>query len=274
MAGPLQWIAGAVGSGVLGNFAYDALVKKEVTVDLLDLFPSFDKTQLVPGSHHPAEGFHPDVLAALNGLAPILNGLQPTKYVEFRSLPAPDLSKDLLLLGGPISNELSLKLHGHTFSGKKISPLPNQRSGFRWHFFYPEPTFGEPAYSRYVSGQLLPKMRKAIVDTRAPSNANVFDSRCGDDGLISTDYLLITVQPNPFANGNGSTVVEVADLQGQGDKAFSRLLANDAARRELQTELRSSRHFQALYEVPVVHNSSRAETMPGIPKLRGIAPLT
>lgn len=272
MAGALKWLLGAAGTGVIGNFTYERLTKKEVHVDLLDLYPSFSKTQLVPGSHHPDEGFHPDVYDAMCGMATLV-GQGPTTSTSFGALPTPNLTGDLLLLGGPISNELSCRLHGHSYTNRKITPLPENRSGFRWHFYYPEPVPMEHAYSRYVSGKRDPKWRKAIIDTKLPVSANEIDSRCEDDGSISNDYLLITVQPNTFAPGSGTSIVEVADLQGQGDKAFSTLFANEAARHELKAELRFTKYFQALYEVPVVHDSKAATTSPGTPRLVGVSPL-
>lgn len=270
VAGLAKWLGAAATGGVVGNFAYDALTKREEKVELLHLFPSFDATQLVPGSHHPEEGFHPDVLAALNGLLPMLNALRRTTPVDFKMLPVPDRSKDLLLLGGPISNELSRELHGHAFTGSKISPLPTRRSGFRWHFFYPDLVAGEPPYSRYVSNTFRSTMRKALVDTKAPSSARLVDSRTGADGFIANDYLLITVQPNSVVEGSGTTIVEVADLQGQGDKAFATVLATEALRRELHSGIKAAKSFQALYEVPVQHNNLKRTTSPGVPKLVGL----
>ena len=209
----LKWLGGATASGVIGNFAYDKIPKSNTHIELEDLLPSFSQSQLVPGSHHPEEGFHPDVYDALCGLTSILVGPNPTQCVNFIDLPVPSRSGNLLLLGGPISNELSRELHGHTLVNKKISILPTIRSGFRWHFYYPQSVPGEPPYSRYVSGRLEPKMRKAIIDTKAPDSAKEIDSQCGADGLIATDYLLITVQPNTLVRGSGTSIILDSSLK-------------------------------------------------------------
>ena len=273
MAGSLKWLITASAGGAIGNFTYDRLTRREADADLKDFLPSFARSQLVPGSHHPEERFHPDVYDALCSLSAVLVGSKTPECVDFERLPSPNTSGDLLLLGGPISNELSRQLHGHTMVGKKISPLPDARSGFRWHFYYPEAVPGEPAYSRYVAGRLEPKMRKAIVDSKAPASANTIDSRCNPDGSIANDFLLVTVQPNSLGLGSGTTIIEIADLQGQGDRACAALLQNEAARRELLAKLGSAKYFQALFDVPVLHDSKTASSSPGVPKLVGVSPL-
>lgn len=266
MAGPMRWL-GATTLGVVGNFAYEKLFKREDPVEAFDLFPSLSQAQLIPGSHHPDEGFHPDIYDALSALTAKLVTSKPYTSLDFQSLPAPNKGGHLLLLGSPISNELTLQLHGHTFAGRKISVNPSNRSGFRWHFCYPESEARELSYSRYVFGRLEPKMRKIIIDERAPISANEYSSSCNDDGTISNDYLLITVQQNTFSKGSGTSIIEVSDLQGQGAKAFPMILENEAARRELKSKLGASKYFQALYEVPVAHDSIKRTTSAGLPKL-------
>ena len=48
-------------------------------------------------------------------------------------------------------------------------------------------------------------------------------------------------------------------------------ITKEALRHQLRSELKLSENFQALYRVPVVHDSSKRETKPGMPVLIGVA---
>ena len=276
--GALAWAGlGAVGSqGVSGwgIWAWEKWSKRAIDVDLLEIFPSFASTQLSKGEHHPKRKFHPDVRVALDEMTSILMNCRSPSELPVEALPEVNRDGNIVLLGGPISNELTRELHGHTISTEeKVSEFPNNRRGFRWHFGYPERSHDDPTFGRYVDGAFTQTWPKFIVDTKASAEST---RRLGSGldpqtGLITSDYLLITVQPNTLgSHATGNTIIEISDLQGQGDKAFPRLLQNKDAMRDLANEVKGMRYFQALYSVPVEHNIGSNSTEPGLPKRIGV----
>lgn len=238
-------------------------------VEIEDLFPWWPDVQVVPGSHHPVYGYHSDVRIALEQLTPLLRVTKPLLVRELNELPSSDLARDLLLIGGPVANAISLKVHGYQYSGKKISVDRVEDTGLRWSFHYPYKTDDDPSYSRYVDGRLEPKMPKALVDHHA--SAPLAQPRyCPIDshtGRIRGDYLLVTVVPNKLTSySTGSTIIDVADLQGQGDKVFP-ILLDDSHRGELAGAVKGKSYYQALYEVAVKHDDEFCVTFPGPPRL-------
>jgi len=256
-------------------FLYDRLKDfmswRSSIVGIEDLFPMWPNVQVVPGSHHPVDGYHPDIQIALERLTPLVPRSDPIIIKGANELPLPDLSRDLVLIGGPVSNVISLmNVHGYSYSGNKISVRPVRRTGFRWCFHYPFPSDDDLPSFRYVAGKLRSTMPKALVDTRA--SGSLAEPRfCKLDqktGRIQSDYLLLTVMPNRIRHDfTGSTIIDVADLQGQGDKVFADVLRDSASRSELAKAVRRKRYFQALYEVPVSHDDSQCTTTPGTPRL-------
>jgi len=238
-------------------------------VEIEDLFPMWPDVQVVPGSHHPVDGYHPDIQIALERLTPLVPRIDPIVTAGADALPPADLSRDLVLIGGPVSNVISLSLHGYKYTGDKISVSPERNTGLRWCFHYPFPSDDDLPYSRYVDGKLRTTMPKALVDTHA-SGYLAKPQFCKTDpqGRIEFDYLLLTVVPNSIrSNFTGSTIIDVADLQGQGDKVFADVLRDSASISELAEAVNGKRYFQALYEVPVAHDDSQCATTPATPRL-------
>lgn len=275
--GALAWVGiGAIASQGIsgwGTWAWEKWSKRVIDVDPLEIFPSFASTQLSKGEHHPERGFHSDVRVALDEMTSILIARRSATELPLEALPEVNRDGNIILLGGPISNELTRELHGHTISPeKKVSKLPNSRMGFRWHFGYPEQSTADPTFGRYVDGVFARTWPKFVIDTKANTDSTRYLESGYDPqtGLITSDYLLITVQPNTLgSHATGNTIVEISDLQGQGDKAFPRLLQNPNAMRDLADAVKGMRHFQALYSVPVKHITNKS-TEPELPERIGV----
>jgi hypothetical protein len=256
-------------------FLWDKLEARVADVDVADLFPEWRDAQVVPGRHHPVDGFHPDIVDALRELAPLIPRADlPIVLGSDADLPSANPRGNLVLIGGPISNVLSSRLHGHHFDGRKISVNPVTSTSLRWHFHYPFPRDDDPPFSRYVGGSLREKtMAKALVDSHSSGALGMprFSKVDNDTGRIESDLLLITVLPNTLGSrATGATIIDVADLQGQGDKAFAVVLQDHLLRRELYNATKGKRYFQALYHVPVLHDDASRTTRPGMPQLADI----
>lgn len=257
-------------------FVCDKLILGDASKsDVAELFPSWHESWLVPGSHHPKQGLHPDVEQAANNLLPLFPKLHDARRLALDELPNPNFSDDLLLIGGPVSSALSMHVHGHRFHGTKISERPVRNTQLRWQFHYPSAKAADPKFLRYMNETLRPTMVKGIVDTKASGElAMPFYSRIDHDQRITSDYLLITVVRNRFAKiSSGSTIIDIADLHGQGDKAFASIMDSSSARRELASALKGKKYFQALYEVRVKHDDSTRRTFPGAARLLDVAPV-
>jgi hypothetical protein len=246
-------------------------------IEIEDLFPNWSDFQVVPGTHHPVYGYHPEIQTALESLAPLMRRLDPVVMAGADALPPADLARELMLIGGPVSNAISSRLHGYRYAGRKISVRPYKHTGLRWCFYYPYQRDDDPKSIRYIFGKLQPTMPKGIIDLNAsrllaPPRFSRFDEATG---LIRSDYLLLTVVPNSLCRySTGSTIIDVADLQGQGQQVFADILRFSDRRKELANALRGKRYFQALYEVPVSHDDQKRTTTPSEAKLIDVHVLT
>jgi hypothetical protein len=264
----------AVGSSGWVFFIWDKLAKlKENRVEIDALFPMWHDIQVIPGKHHPDYGYHPDTQAALERLTPLVPRSLPIHTAPADDLPTADLARDSVLIGGPVANPVSRHLYGYTFERGKLSIEPTVNTGLRWSFYYPYKGKDDPTFSRYVAGELHATMPKAVLDRRASRSSALplFNKYDPETGLIDSDYLLLTVVPNtllPYSTG--STVIDVASLQGQGEKVFADILRDNGRRKELSDAVHHRQYFQAFYELPVTHNSTKHETTPGVPRLRDV----
>jgi len=243
-------------------------------VEISDLFPTWSEFQIVPGTHHPIEGYAPDVRTALERLEPLVPKSDPVVFVAAADLRLAITNRDMVLIGGPITNLLSRQVHGYRFHKRKnkIDVRPFKKTGLRWCFEYPYPSSHDQTIIRYAGGVLkVTTLPKGIVDLNVKTAALAeprFSRVDPENGLLESDYLLLTVVPNTMGNqSTGCTIIDVADLHGQGDKIFADLLDNPEYRKELANAVEGSRFFQALYEVPVRHDTNRQETTPLNPKL-------
>jgi hypothetical protein len=268
------FISGIVGSGTK-FFLWDQLagLESKPVPSIEELFPFWKDIQLVPGIVHPVDGFNPDVKDAQVKIAPLMYRSVPVECLSLEKLPEAALHRDLLLIGGPITNPISCKLHGYQFEGQKISVSPITDVGTRWSFHYPYRTTEDMAFRRYVGGTLRAAWPQAIIDHKARGKAAVplYPKVNPETEQILSDYLLITVMPNDLRpDSTGATIIDVADLHGQGDKTFTDILGDSELCRELHDASKGKRYFQVLYEVPVTHDDEKKLSMPGRPHLMDI----
>jgi len=261
--------ASTVGGGLITLILWEGIrpyfESKELQTDIKDLFSFWDDIRLFPGHAHPKwNGFHPDVVEAQNKIAGLFTFPDEIEYRKFENLPELKNHGDLLLIGGPISNSLSRSIHGYNFKGEKISHKPIINIGTRWSFYYPESTGKEKKFSRYVNKKMVTTKPKAIIDMVGALNTPRYSQINSESEFIKSDYLLITVLPNNFSiDSSGSTIVDVADLHGQGNKAFAKIMENQKRRNELFKAVNGKRYFQALYEIGINHDDYNKETSLG-----------
>lgn len=239
-------------------------------VDINSLFPFWDKIKLYPGQGHPNFGFHPDIVEAQEKVSMIMEPKGSPVFEKLETCPVVGRNGDILLIGGPIPNKLSLAIHCHTYDGNKISPNPNKNIGTRWYFHYPYSTNKDLPFKRFVNNELITTSPKAIVDRygKGVSTYPKYSKVDPSTGHITTDYLLISVIPNIFREGaTGDTIIDVADLNGQGDKYFYEILSHADLFRELLTAVKGKKYFQVLYEVNVINDQDKKLTSPKDAKL-------
>lgn len=244
---------------VVVDWMADSFGNNAVETDIRDLFSNWNELNLFPGIAHPKyiKGFHPDVAEAQNSISKLMDA---SGKVEFRPLDQclkMSLNENYLLIGGPISNELSRTLHGYKVVNQKISENPSQSNDFRWHFNYPESKQTDYKYSRFVNGEERSTMPKAIVDKLAKVGTRKYNlpQIYTENERISTDYLLLTVIENKLSGkSTGKQIIDIADLNGQGNKAFAIIMSDKNRRNQLRKAVNNKPYYQALYEVKVLHD--------------------
>ncbi|HRI04067.1 MAG TPA: hypothetical protein PLL77_10015 [Pyrinomonadaceae bacterium] len=273
-----SFIAG-IGAGVVSVACSDVAVKiwdyfqldtiGKSPKDIGRLFSGWRNMQIVPGEIHPNFGFHPDIVDAQMGLLPLL---EPKQVMQLRleELPKPNPNAHLLLIGGPVSNQLSRCWRGFELNNGVLRSDGKLRSALRWEFMYPEVSKGQ-RFRRYVNGDVIESRQKYLADRDRPGKLGKESAtKDPETGFLTHDWLLITHIPNIIKDSAaGNAIIDVADLHGQGDKAFSTILQNDQLRNDLYTATikKGARYFQALYKVPVVHDNELKRTIAEIPEL-------
>ncbi|WP_149303165.1 helix-turn-helix domain-containing protein [Pareuzebyella sediminis] len=246
---------------------YKGLDDKNLSkTEIRSVFNFWDKITLHPGQTHPKwGGLHPDVKHASREIVKLTELPEDALFVGYDGLPDTEKQGNLLLIGGPISNDLSCELHGYKFLNEnKISIKPSKNIGTRWSFYFPVPEKGDLlGFSRFVEGEEIKTWPKAIEDNQLKGAAKgpIFSPFDPHTGRIISDFLLITVVPNQLTKySSGSTIVDVADLHGQGNKAFSQIISNKDRLKELMDAVDGKRYYQALYEVFVSHDDYQKTT--------------
>ncbi|HRI03295.1 MAG TPA: hypothetical protein PLL77_06095 [Pyrinomonadaceae bacterium] len=242
--------------------------------DIERIFSHFSNIEVVPGMVHPAflGKPHPDIVEAQNDLLPFF----PAKQVEILKLddlPKPNIDGNMLLIGGPVSNAISRTLRGFKLkNGKLVSNGKLQRE-LGWEFHYSEEK-GQPGFRRYVNGTMVESKPKYITGGLQKSALNMLSASFDPvTRFLDSDLLLIThIQNIVGKQSQGNDIIDIADLHGQGDKGFAKILDDDQLRNELfeATGKKGINHFQALYSVPVIHDHLRKTTTAGKPKLLDI----
>ncbi len=237
------------------------------------IFRDWEQVEVVPGRLHPdyLGQIHPDIVAAQRVLIPTLvNDPSSVAAVDAKVLPdASSLprSASVLLIGGPVTNQASRALHGfRRVDGlmASVAPLPE----LRWRFEYLALRQGR--VRRYVSGSRTgdstESWGKRVVDTHTGTS---YQAQVDDNGFMTTDLLLVTHVPVPTR----SSVIDVADLHGQGDIAFGMAMGNPEWVQDLGrlSDRNKSPYFQALFRVGVRHDHSAALTSCSLPELIGFS---
>jgi hypothetical protein len=118
----------------------------------------------------------------------------------------------------------------------------------------------EAVYHRFVEGRgLVARPNWPIVDQRG-AERRLFP-RVGNDGLLQSDYLLVTKVPNYLTRTgfeSGRSLITFAGSHGTGTRAVELLMRDRAALRRVAEELTPDVHaFQLLFEVgDMLHDST------------------
>jgi hypothetical protein len=293
LAGAAGAVIAAVGLSPLRKvFVWSGLgeLSVEPNVEMQDLFPSWGSVQIVPGNRHPDFGFHPDIVTVMTDM--LNERVMIGKFAnisEIDRLEEPNCDGDMLLIGGPVSNGYSRLWRGFEMIDKRLIRRGNPNGGMRWEFNYPDLGENPVMPVRFVDGKPKSTWIKEIVDhktgeIRRSQWSLDMPIAITEGGLplgatprwLEQDFLLITCRPSPWTREAGRMVIDIADLHGQGDKAFVRILTDKDLRRELleATVKRGVHSFQALYSVRVRHQFERRQTHPDVPRLIAVHALT
>lgn len=260
---------------IVADWLADFYGKNAINVDIEDLFRYWDELNLYQGAAHPkhANGSHPDVAEAQSEISRFMEGRGNVEFRPWEECLRLSYDNNFLSVGGPISNDISRKIHGYRLIDQKISIEPMIKTDFRWHFHYPESSENDPKYFRFVQGQEVPTMAKGIYD-RSPGLGGrkiLYPGTYPESQRILKDYLLLTVVENQLGGKpTGKHIVDIADLNGQGNKLFPKIMADKERRKELSKEVKGKPYYQALYEVEVEHDEYNMITYLGDYKLCGV----
>lgn len=244
------------------------------------IFSPLSSYSLVPGNHNVDAFRHPDIFEPLENLVPFWSrsGHQ-VETIQAENLMLSPLDRNLLLIGGPVSNLASRHWRGmekERGSGFIKRAQPSAINA-RWEFVYDFGKGKSEGIWRYVDGRLHQSWPQAIIDVDTPHELKEAGYNQKRDGpkILQTDRLLITFALSPFS-GQQKFLIDVADLHGKGNEAFARLLRNKDDLLELKKVL-SDHHiysgdpFQVLYDVHVEHHDHKttiaAMSIAGVQKL-------
>lgn len=234
---------------------------------------------LVPGKHNVDAFRHPDIFEPLENLGPFWShsGHQ-VETMRAENLILSPLDRNVLLIGGPVSNLASRHWRGMAqerglgFIRQTQTPAINARWGFVYDFGKDK----SEGIWRYVDGEPHQSWPQAIIDANNPGQLREAGYQKHDGfKMLQTDRLLITFALSPFSNQQKS-LVDVADLHGKGNEAFTMLLRNKDELLKLEKVLHdqriySGRPFQVLYDVHVEHHDHKttiaAMSIAGVQKL-------
>lgn len=267
----LRAAAAVFGGGLVGGsvaWVHEALgdPRRALPERLERIFP-LREAALVPGNANldSLRQMHPDINDALGAMFELFRGPADVSMTVQNTLPVrPD--GDLVLVGGPVSSLSSRAWRGFAAVGPDGAfvqvKAPAQR--LRWEFCYHGIDWHGPAPRRYLSSQEKDSRPKWIIDREG--GGPVPYARDTESGFLDEDLLLVTVIRNPFAGPETSKptwLVDVADLFGQGDKAFGSIMADPhhVAALHRQVEAHGCRAFQALYRVPIDHDHDWRRTV-------------
>ncbi|MCB2176718.1 MAG: hypothetical protein KQH57_12975 [Actinomycetales bacterium] len=193
---------------------------------------------------------HPDNLSALG----TLGGYDYLRAARAGSVMVEDtavgpLDGDLYLIGAPTSEGLSRAVFGYFPDSEGPDSLsidnPPLELPFRWVLSLSsvDPTH---TAARFVAG----KGRVERVNCRIAGPEGPFVPDVGDDGFLTSDYLLVTRLRNYLSTRLDRYVTSVAGLHGTGTRAIELLLRDTTALRRLGRALPGpDASYQALFRV-------------------------
>ena len=198
---------------------------------------------------------HPDNLSALGTLGgyDYLQAARAGSILVEDSAVGP-LNGDLYLIGAPSSEGLSRAVFGYFPDSEGPDSLsidnPPLPLPFRWVLSLSsvDPTH---TAARFVAG----KGRVERVNWRIAGPEGPFVPDVGDDGLLASDYLLVTRVRNFLSTRLDRYVTSVAGLHGTGTRAIELLLRDTTALRRLGRALPGpDASYQALFRVADINH--------------------
>jgi hypothetical protein len=223
------------------------------------IFDDWFSHLIVPGIAHPAfKEIHPDIKESCNTISKswIKEGVKCITKLSDKRLASVRSNNSLLLIGGPISNMLAREWQGFRRNPKtKIIEFTNSFSiKRRWRFQYRFEDNPKNKIIRYVNKSPHRSMPQAIKDEKT----NEYRWPRGDkEGFLHFDWLIISFVKSVWDKTGRANIIDVSDLHGQGNKAFSDLMNSYEQLSALfycldKNGLRGQ-HFQALYKIIVEH---------------------
>jgi uncharacterized protein DUF4062 len=172
---------------------------------------------------------------------------------------------DLLLLGGPVSNDVAACVTGHSFieieTGGKLTRLPVFRGypGLRWGFYCGDTGFGmsQGVYRsarRFDRGEEVERPLYGVVDLNDGKQPSLFPA--GSDSFLREEALLIGRLRNPFDPNR--FVTTLGGVHGYSTLAFVGDLSKNLD--QLTHLIKGCEQYQVLVPVVLDHQESLRET--------------
>ncbi len=177
---------------------------------------------------------------------------------------------EIVLLGGPVSNNVSAVLTCHGFTqvtnkGVAVN-LPYfdkdkaRNAGLRWGFFCGDTDYGYLAgeamrANRYDGGELVERPLYGLWDVQSDAKPEMFAKQ--PNGLLSEEALLISRIRNPYDSSRG--VLTMGGVHGYSTLEFCKDIEGNLER--LQDLCGGAKFFQAMVPVGLKHDQSASETL-------------
>lgn len=210
---------------------------------------------------------HPDNRAAAARLASLWPLLEIHSAGSLKICRADEITfgpgDNLLLVGGPVSNELSRYQFG--YSGDFETLERRDESLGLYYSFYCNRTKCKTVTRRYIDGRVHEAPGYFIQPQRG---AEISPERGAND-FINEEYLLVSRTPNMIAFDDsaglvqrGKNVLAFESLHGIGVRNIHLLLSDEDCLKKLAEAYRKKRYYQVLLMIPVKHDHVNRKSFP------------
>lgn len=175
-------------------------------------------------------------------------------------------NNDLILLGGPVANNLGARFTGHDFVTVRemaqdvLLPVFDHAAGLRWGFFCGRTGYGDWGNQllkarRYENGQIVERPLYGLWDL-IDSSKNPRPFSLDNDNYLRGEALLITRVANPYSAGR--TITTIGGVHGYSASAF--FLQSELNLKALNILSRGAKTYQVMVPVRLMHDHKICQT--------------